>query len=155
MLVESLKQIINQFNLNIPVSTPLKGKWNFNYGKEYWQNLQECVFDGELPFLERQKYLWLYYVDRNFIINSAGAIQGYTFDGAMVLLVRSKISEKDYNYKYETHIKNIKAQSEKLFNSFSDCDGFLIKSWREIEVHDEFDTNMDGIKINFTIEFKY
>lgn len=154
MLVENLKEIVTQFNSNIPPSTPLKGKWNFSYGKEHWQNLGDYEEDSTMPFENRQKYLLLLWKDRTFALNNQRAVQGYSFDGEMVLLVRSKISDESYNYKYETHIKNLEAQAERLFNGFSDCDGWNIKNWKEIEVENEFDTNMDGLKIRFTIEFE-
>lgn len=154
MLVDQLQEIINIFNQGISNQTPLKGKWNFDYGREYWQNLGDYAYDAELAFVDRQKYLLLLWKDREFKLNDNGSIQGYRFDGEMILLVRSKISDADYNYKYETHIKNLESQTEKLFNAFSDCDGWLIRSWKEVEVSNEFDTNMDGLKIRFTIEYE-
>jgi len=147
MLVESLKEIVNQFKI--------QGlKWNFNYGKEYWQNLGDYPDDGLLPFADRQKYLLLLWKDRTFAVNKHGAVTGYTFDGEMVLLVRSKISDPTYDYKYETHIKNLEAETERLFNAIPDCDGWTIKSWKEVEVENEFDTNMDGLKIRFSFEYE-
>lgn len=147
MLVQSLKEIVSQF-----VGQGLK--WEFEYGKEHWQNLQDLPDDSLLPFAERVKYLMLLWKDRGFKLNPEGAIQGYTFDGEMVLLVRSKISDATYDYKYETHIKNLEAETERLFNGFSDCDGWTIKNWKEIEVENEFDTNMDGLKVRFSFELE-
>lgn len=149
MLVESLKQIISQFN---SLTAP-NNKWTFNYGKEYWQNKGDYPKDEELPFAERQKYLFLLWKDRGFIINKNGAMIGTRYDGEMVLLVRSKISDPTYDYKYETHIKNLEAESERVYNSFLDCDGWTITAWKEIEVENEYDTNMDGLKIKFTVEY--
>ena len=154
MLVENLKGIVNNFNSKIPVATPQLGRWNFNYGKEYCQNLEDYPLDAELPFPDRQKYLLLLWKDRDFDINKHGAVTGYRYDGEMVLLVRSKLSDPSYEYKYETHIKNLEAQSEKLFNAFLDCDGWTIKLWKEIEVENAFDTNMDGLKIKFSLEYE-
>lgn len=154
MLVEKLKEVVSQINSTIPVGTPELGKWNFNYGKDYWQNRGDYVEDSALPFIDRQKYLLLLYKDRSFIINEAGAVEGYTFDGEIVFMVRSKISDEDYNYKYETHIKNLEAETERLFNLFDDCEGWLIKSWKETEVENSYDANMDGIKIRFSIQIR-
>lgn len=154
MLVERLKGIVGNFNSLIPAATPLLGKWNFNYGKEYWQNKGDYPLDAELPFAERQKYLLLLWKDRGFAINKHGAVTGYRYDGEMVLLVRSEISDPTYDYKYEIHIKNLEAESEKLFNAFLDCDGWTITTWKEIEVENEFDTNMDGLKIKFKLEYE-
>lgn len=147
MLVESLKLIVSQF-----VTQGLK--WNFNYGKEHWQNLGDYKDDAELPFVDRQKYLLLLWKDRTFVVNKHGAVEGYTFDGEMVLLVRSKLSDPTYDYKYETHIKNLESETEKLFNAIPDCDGWTIKSWKESEVSNIYDANMDGLKIRFTFEYE-
>jgi hypothetical protein len=146
MLVEKIKHIINQFEnqgLN----------WDFNYGKEHWQNLKDFKLDAALPFQNRQKHLLLLWKDRTATLNNYGTEEGSVFDGEMVLLVRSKISEKDYNYKYETHIKNLESETKRLMNQLSTCDGWILKTWKEIEVENEFDTNLDGLKIRFTIEF--
>lgn len=147
MLVESLKEIVSQF--------VVQGlKWNFNYGKEHWQNLGDHKDDAKLPFVDRQKYLLLLWKDRTFAVNKHGAVTGYTFDGEMVLSVRSRISDPTYDYKYETHIKNLEAETERLFNSIPDCDGWTIKSWKESEVSNIYDANMDGLRIRFTVEYE-
>lgn len=147
MLVESLKEIVNQFNI-------IGLKWTFKYGKDDWQNKGDYPKDDQLPFVERQKYLFLLWKDRGFVINKHGAVAGTKYDGEMVLLVRSKISDPTYEYKYETHIKNLEGECERLYNAFLDCDGWLITSWRETEVSNIYDTNMDGLKIKFTIEYE-
>jgi hypothetical protein len=147
MLVESLKEVVSQF-----VAQGLK--WNFNYGKEHWQNLGDYIDDAELPFVDRQKYLFLLWKDRTFAVNKHGAVTSYSFDGEMVLLVRSKLNDPTYDYKYETHIKNLEAETEKLFNAIPDCDGWTIKSWKESEVSNIYDANMDGLKIRFTFEYE-
>jgi hypothetical protein len=147
MLVESLEEVVSQF-----VAQGLK--WNFNYGKDHWQNTGDYPEDAELPFAERQKYLLLLWKDRTFAVNKHGAVTGYTFDGEMVLLVRSKISDPTYDYKYETHIKNLEAETERLFNSIPDCDSWTIKAWKETEVENIYDANMDGLKIRFTFEYE-
>ena len=141
MLVEKIKEIVTNLT-----------NWNFNYGKDHWQNREDYPNDGDLVFALRKKYLMLIYKDRTFGINSYGAIENYVFDGELVLMVRSKISDEDYNYKYETHIKNLELETEKLYNSFDDCEGWTIKSWKETEVENSYDANMDGIKIRFSMQ---
>lgn len=141
MLVEKIKEACNAIN------------WKFNYGKDHWQNREDYPQDAELPFSERAKYFLLLWKDRNFVINEYGAVTGYDFEAEAVLCVRSKISDEDYNYKYETHISKLEKELEKVFEQFSDCDGWTIKKWREIEVENEYDTNMDGLKIRFTVSY--
>lgn len=150
MLVEKLKEIVSQFN----TATAPNPKWNFKYGKDEWQNTGDYKEDHALPFFDRQKYLFLLWKDRGFVINKHGAVTGSKFEGEMVLLVRSKISDPTYDYKYETHIKNLEAETEKIYNSFSDCDGWTFTYWKETEVSNIYDTNMDGLKIKFTVEYE-
>lgn len=142
MLVEKLKQIAET-----------TFDWKFSYGKEYWQNLKDAPDDTDLPFDERQVYLMLIYKDRDKKKNKHGATIAHEFTGSMLLVVRSKISDESYEFKYERHIKGLEALSDKLENEFRECDDWLIKSWKEIEVSNQFDNNMDGLKINFTIEY--
>ncbi len=147
MLVESLKQIVSNF-------VTLGLHWHFEYGKEHWLNLGDYPEDGTLPFADRQKYLQLLWKDKDLTLNKHGGIEGYTYVGEMVLLVRSKLSDPDYDYKYETHIKNLETEALLLFNNILDCDGWTVKAWKEIEVENEYDTNMDGLKIRFTMEYE-
>jgi len=141
MLVKSIKEIAENLN------------WKFDYGKDYWQNRGDYADDGNLPFEERKKYLSLLWKDRDFVINKHGGIEGYVFFGEMLLLVRSRISDPTYQYKYQTHIEKLEACAELLYQEFNDCDGWKIKAWKEIEVSNVYDTNMDGLKINFTMEY--
>jgi hypothetical protein len=153
MLTEKLTEItaeLNQSELIQPSEI-----WNFVDGNNEWQNLGDYPEDAGLEFTKRKKYLLLLWKDREHIINDLGAVQGFTFTGDMILSVRSKISDPTYHYKYEQHIKNLYSVSERLLNCFDDCDGFTIKRWKESEVIDTFDTNMDGLKISFTIEYLY
>jgi hypothetical protein len=153
MLVEKLKGIIDEFNQREPNQT--NNIWNFCYGNNEWQNLGDYPQDNNIDFALRKKYLLLLWKDRECILNNFGSIQGFTFTGDMILSVRSKISDPTYIYKYEQHIKNLHSISDNILNMFSHCDGFLIKRWKESEVIDAFDANMDGLKISFTIEFNY
>lgn len=125
--------------------------WQFNYGADYWQNLQDLPDDSNLKFSERLKYLMLLWKDRDLILNEYSVITGYKFDGEMVLCVRSTLQDPDYNFKYEEHIKHLEDETEKMFENFSVCEAWTVKAWREIEVSNQFDANVDGLKIKFTI----
>jgi hypothetical protein len=153
MLTEKLTEITAELNQNEPQG--FRDIWNFVDGNNEWQNLGDYPEDAGLEFAKRKKYLLLLWKDREHTLSDLGSVQGFTFTGDMILSVRSKISDPTYNYKYEQHIKNLYSVSEKILNMFSDCDGFVIKRWKESEVIDTFDTNMDGLKISFTIEFTY
>lgn len=148
MLVERLEELIDDFNFP---TDPVK-LWHFNYGKEYWQNLQDLPNDAEIPFAERNKYVLLLWQDVDPKFNEFGVVESNTITGELLLMVRSKISDEDYNYKYQTHIKNLHAESANMVENFSVCDDWLIKRWKQIEVENAFDTNLDGLKIQFTLE---
>lgn len=141
MLVERLKEACDSIG------------WNFNYGRGHWQNLNDFPDDSDKAFPQRAKYFLLLWKDRDFKINDYGAVVGYSFEGEVVLCVRSKISDKDYNFKYEEHIKNLEIEAEKLFEDFTSCEEWTMKRWKEIEVENEYDINLDGLKVRFTVEF--
>lgn len=142
MLVEKLKQ-----------TAETVFDWKFDYGKDYWQNKGDYPDDSLLPFAERKKYLLLLWKDRDKIKNKHGATIGYRFTGSMLLTVRSRFNDPDYQYKYDTHIKNLEELADQLEDQFHECEDWCVKAWKEIEVENQFDTNMDGLKINFTIEY--
>lgn len=150
MLVERLEEMVEDFN----VSTLPQKIWYFNYGKEYWQNLQDLPNDAELPFPERRKYVLLLWQDVDPKFNEFGVVESNTITGEMLLVVRSNISDADYNFKYQTHIKNLHAESSNMIENFTICDEWLIKRWKQIEVENAFDTNLDGLKIQFTLEIQ-
>lgn len=105
-----------------------------------------------MPFAQRAKYFLFLWKDRDYILNEFGGIEGYTYEAETILAVRSRISDKDYEYKYETHIKNLEQEVEKIFEEFSVCEEWTIKRWKEIEVENEYDTNLDGLKVRFTVQ---
>lgn len=139
MLVEKLKEV-----------TDLIG-WDFNYGKGHWQNLQDLQDDADSPFEERNKYFLLLWKDRIFKLNEYSEIEGYEYEGEAILCVRSRITDEDYNFKYEEHISKLEQEVAQLFYQFTTCDNWTIKKWKEIEVENQYDTNLDGIKIRFTL----
>lgn len=141
MLIEKLKSIAEV------------KEWDWCYGKDHWQNLTDAANDEQKPFEERVKFLKLLWKDKESKLDSYGTTTGYTYYGEMLLLVRSKISDQDYNYKYETHIKNLEELSEDMKNNFDICEEWTLRKWKEIEVENIYDANMDGLKIQFTIDY--
>jgi len=151
MLTEKLKQIVAEYNAPNP-DTPI---WKFVDGNNEWQNLGDYPEDQNEAWEVRKKYLLLLWKDREHQMGEYSSVNGYSFSGEMIISVRSKISDPTYNYKYETHIKNLYAESERLMNMASDCGGFVVKRWKDTEVVDMYDTNMDGLKISFTLEYTF
>lgn len=140
MLVEKIEEIANDLG------------WEFKYGKDHWQNMVDAEYDAGKPFNERNKFLQFLWKDRTGKMNPYGAEEGETFDGEFVLSVRSKISDESYDYKYQTHIKGLEALLQDMQSRINDCDGLTVKYWKETEVENLYDANMDGIKVTFKID---
>ena len=139
MIVEKLKAIATT------------NGWTFDYGPPHWMNLHQLPDESEKSFEERTKYLFLLWKDNDYKINEYGAIEGNTYTGEAMFTVRSKLSDGTYMYKYEEHIKKLEELIKTLYQGFQGCDGWKITRWKTIEVTDEYDTNLDGLKIEFTI----
>ncbi len=141
MLVEKLKNISTEQN------------YNFNYGSNDWQNLNDFEDDTALSFEQKAKHLLLLWVDRDYKINDFSAVTGYKFDAEFVLAIRSNLNDLDYNSKYENRISKLREVSENIFNSFSICENWKIISWHETEIANQYDTNLDGLKIKITVSY--
>ena len=140
MLVERVKEICKSLGIN------------YKGGDDFWLNISDYPVDEDKPFEERNKYLFFRPYKEDDIINSMGAIEGQSIKASVVLAVRSKISDSDWDYKYDRHIEPLKAIVNKFINSFGNCDNYLVKSVSKEIVTDMYDTNMDGWLVNFTLE---
>lgn len=135
--------------LNTPLPEPLN---HYSYGKDHWQNLADHEKDGALPFEERNKYFKLLWVDEDFQFNEFSSVIGCKFDGELLILASSKLSDPTYKYKYETHIKKLKEYAQAFQKKLLDCDNWNILNWKVIEVENIYDNNLDGIKIRFLMQ---
>lgn len=126
-------------------------EYHFDYGPSHWINLNDLEDDTEAEWNDRKKILLLLWKDRDFKLNEYGAIDEYKFTGEFLLTVRSKLSDGNYMFRYEEYIKRLELLIEDVFNVFDDCDGWVIYRWKESEVTNQYDTNLDGIKVSFTI----
>jgi hypothetical protein len=140
MLVEKLKAASNDLG------------FLFDYGKEHWQNLADLPNEDDKPPQDRTVYLLLLYKDRKVVTNSYNSIEYREYTGEMLLCVRSQITDPDYNFKYENRIELLEQRSEDLLEALGGlCEGWTIKLWSESEVENLYDTNVDGLKIRYTI----
>lgn len=127
--------------------------WNFNYGSGEWQNLSDYPTDDQLPFAQRKKYFLLLWKDTIKSFDDFGTVTSNTYDGEFIMAVKSSMSDSDYNKKYDVHIKNIEIEIEKLIDSINLCSTFQLKSWKSTEVYNQYDTNVDGLKVKFTVTY--
>lgn len=128
--------------------------YTYQYGAAHWQNLIDAEDDTELPFEDKKKYLLFLWHDEDDILNDYGGCEGFTYTGELLLMVRSKLSDRNQESKYKDAVQYLKSSANGLRDLYVDCDGYQVKKFKKIEVYDEFDTNMDGLKIRFTIEFR-
>lgn len=146
-LQEEIKALVNGMNAPAPAE-PL---FHYAYGKDHWQNIADHSKDDDKPFEERNKYFKLLWVDEDPTFNSFSAIERVKCDGELLILASSKISDPSYEYKYETHIKHLKELAINFSNQLTDCNNFQITRWKLIEIENIYDNNLDGIKVQFTI----
>ncbi len=151
MLVEKIKELTA--DLNTPFNEG-EEKYHFNNGGHHWQNLNDSKDDSLEPFEDRNKFILLLWQDRDRKFSDYSVVIGVEWTGEMLLLVRSKFSDPDYNYKYDTHIKNLYEESEAISDYFGFCDGWTVKRWKETEVENAYDNNMDGLRISFTLNYE-
>ncbi|WP_312557901.1 hypothetical protein [Empedobacter brevis] len=139
MLAEKIKVISNSLG------------WKFNQGSDVWQNLVDFPDDCENPFEEKQIYCLLLWNDDETIFNEFSTPTRIDFTGEFVLAVRSRIDDKDYNQKYDNHIKHLKKVLQSFYNQFGLCEDFNITRAKESEVVNVYDNNLDGVKVNYSI----
>lgn len=147
MLIEKIKEFVDSYNEPAPAE-PL---FHFAYGKDHWQNLCDHAKDDNKPFEERNKYFKLLYVDRDYKTNEHSALIRIVYDGEMFVGASSMVSDKSYEYKYETHIKNCLQLVKQFAEDLLDCDNFYITNWKVVEVENLYDNNLDGVKVKFSI----
>ncbi|MDI9256331.1 hypothetical protein [Flavobacterium sedimenticola] len=130
---------------------PAEPLFHYAYGKDHWQNLADHAKDDNLPFVDRNKYFKLLWVDDDPQLNGYSAIESMRYDGELLILASSKVSDPSYDYKFETHIKHLKELALSFCDLISDCDGFKVTRWKMIEIENIYDNTLDGIKVQFTI----
>ncbi|WP_299153085.1 hypothetical protein [uncultured Christiangramia sp.] len=126
--------------------------YGYQYGAEHWQNLLDAPDDTKTDFESKKKYWLFLWHDDDDILNDYGGCEGHVFTGEFLLMIRSKISDESQEMKYKDGVRYLKELSNEIRDMYNDCDGYRVKKWKKIEVYDQFDTNMDGLKIKFTIE---
>lgn len=147
MIAEKLETIIDVLNAGADPR-----KFYFYHGEEWYQNLKDLALDDKLEFDLRRKYMFLRYQNRKDIINGYGSTEGYLWSGEFNLVVRSKLNDPDYAFKYQTNIRKLYPLVDLIKSGFTSCSEYLVKSWEIVEIENVLDTNMDGLKVRFTIE---
>ncbi|WP_445454097.1 hypothetical protein [Flavobacterium sp. 25HG05S-40] len=130
---------------------PADQLYHYAYGKDEWQNLADHPKDENKQFEQRNKYFKVLWIDDDPTFNQYSGVERMKFDGEMLILASSKLSDGSYEYKYETHIKNLKALAMSFCDKLADCDNYQVTRWKMIEVENIYDNNLDGVKIQFSV----
>ena len=120
--------------------------WAFDYGRDDFSNL-ERVEDKEF-------YLFLDPLEELVSFDDSQEV-GRTYNGRLLLLM---VSDFDRVYDdqegnnasegtYERYIKRCKEEVMKIAKAF--CWEYDILQWRMLEVINLYDTNFDGVLVNF------
>ena len=141
MLVEKFKEVCDSLG------------WEFHYGARHWQNLLDYADDEDLDFEDKNKYMLLHYADREVHFNVYGGVLNTSYEGEFVFGVRSRVSDVDYSFKYENHIKPLRDILDGFIKGFQTCDNWGIESWVESEVENVINTNIDGIYVRFKMKY--
>jgi len=126
--------------------------WRFNYGKGHWQNLLDLPDDSDLNFDKRQKYFLMHYQNREINFNDYGR-KGIIYESEALLCVRSRMNDEDYNFKYKHNIRRLRGDIDNVLIPALNCDKFNILSFKDFEIENALDTNVDGILIRFKLQY--
>lgn len=123
--------------------------WSFDYGRDDYSNLERSE--------DKEFYLFLDPIEELVRFEEGAQEIGRTYSGRLLLLM---VSDYDRVYddqernmssegKYEKYIKRCKEEVMKIANAF--CWEYDILQWRMLEVINLYDTNFDGVLVNFQI----
>jgi hypothetical protein len=142
MLIEKLKEVSEN------------RKFKFEIGDEDWHNLIDANDDMSLPFHERQVYLLTFTDEEEFIYDGYG-IQVEKYHCVFLLAVRSRLTDPNYQYKYDNHIKPLKDLAKTIRDEdFSLCDGITLKSYKIGSWKENYlDANFDCVEVKISIEY--
>lgn len=142
MLVEKIKKIATQRN------------FEFKIGNEHWQNLIDAKDDVDKEFKDKKVHLLLF-TEKESRTYGDFAVKDDNRNAIFLLAVRSRISDKDFDYKYDKHIKPLKELARDIEdNDFGICDDMSLKSysiegWRE----NYLDANFDCVEVRISVEY--
>lgn len=124
----------------------------FDYGPLEWQNLND--FEDDTDEAAQDVKLLLLFVDRELNFDDLGGVESAIYTGGFLLVVRSKFDQTDYLDKYKNRIRQVRAHSDAVHTDFGICTDWIVLRWKETEMVDGLDTNVDGLKVQFTIRLQ-
>lgn len=120
--------------------------WVFEYSRTDYQNLTNDIENDKIYF-----FVDPIIIDSKF---SDSGTESKTYSGRIMILVSSDVDE-DYNYKYENHIKPLIENTSGIIKNNFSCSDFELMKFQTTEVINLFDSNLDGILINYAASNPY
>lgn len=117
-------------------------EWVFEYSRTDYQNLFEVMEQNKLHL----------FVDP-IVIDSTFSDSGFetkSYNGKLMILLSSDLDET-YSDKYNNYIKPIIEQSVELLKGNLICSDYEINKFSSTEIVNLFDSNLDGVLINYNI----
>lgn len=118
----------------------IENDWVFEYSRTDYQNLINDIEPDKIYF-----FVDPITIDSKF---SDSGRESKTYSGKIMLLVSSDVDE-DYSDRYENHIKPLIDNSSEILKDAFSCSDFELLKFQTIEVINLFDSNLDGILINY------
>lgn len=123
----------------------LANDYSFIYGRTDYQNLHDELETGK-------EYIFLDPVSLDLQFDEFNKTEAITYSGSFMVLVSSDIDKGDYNARY---IDEIKPLIDGALNTIRDalkCGGVVdISTWRQVEVINLFDYNLDGVVVTYNL----
>lgn len=119
--------------------------WSFIYARKDFANLHDELETG-VP------YIFLDPVSKESVFDDANVETDVTYSGTFMVLVSSDIDKGDYNQRYIDQIKPLIVGALATIKSELKCVGSIdFNSWREVEIINVFDYNLDGIVVTYNL----
>lgn len=119
--------------------------YNFVYGRSDFQNLADDMDTGLV-------YIFLDPVATDKVYDDFNRVEAKTYSGAFTLLVSSDIDKGDYEQRYIDEIKPLIDGALVVIEDALKCGGSInFNTWRELEVINLFDYNLDGLSITYNV----
>lgn len=120
--------------------------WIFDYGRADYHNLFNGIDNKGVT------HVFLDPVERSKKRDDNGTVESLTYSGSFMMLYSSDIDEEGYNKRYLDYIKPIIDSQVEIVETELICNQeATIEEWKELEVINLFDQNLDGIVITYRI----
>ena len=116
--------------------------WGFNYSPDDYRNLFQDCEAGKI-------YLFVDPITTDTIFSDVGN-ETITYSGKFFLVLSSDVDE-EYLDKYNDYIKPLISGAGGILKTELACTNYQINQWKQLEVINILDENMDGLMITYNI----